>query len=833
MAARTGALALFTTLCGAAAIAAHLSAQTTSAQQPQSNPPVFRSGSSLATLDLHVTDRQGRPVDDLRADEVEIVDDGVRRPVVLLRHVNESGRSYQESMLRTVASEVSTNQGAPRGQLYVLLIDQQHITAGREQPVRIAAEKFLRTRATSQDRVAIYGVPGPGPNQRFTSNITSAIAQLQSIRGGLERMVTGVAGDMTMFEAYEIARGNEEVLSRFLVPSSNDGSTANARTSALIDMLGANGKRAVDQATVKRLVQENAALIVSRADGETRRFLVMAAELLHGLRGIDGRKTVLLFSEGFNQDNVTREMRDLEAAAAETFSVIYSVDLNARFDAAGGESRGNDTSKENAILLDPLGSLASQSGGQLLIDASARLDQVFASVANPNSNYYLVGFEPPAAADGGSTYRNVQVRVTRPGVTVSTRSGYSATSAASRLDRRTAIDAALASPYSQQSLAIEYTTYVSRGDAAGQERVAVSLEADLPVAANAGTNADVVFVVRDSRTGQVVASGTSDMPLPSRALDGRATGRSAWHVQFSAAPGSYLMRCVVREPGGLVGSADRRFIVRNLTGPDIAPSDVLIAGSALQVRAIVDTSAPLQAAMRVYGRSTTQLADISASLTLESPAGAFVSQVSGLVGTDRLELTSASRDVSFTMPIAAVAPGAYIAHVILRDKTETVADLRREVVVTTGHPIASSAANDSDAPKGAAASDIAAALAARVRDKTDRASVEAVRGIEALRSARYIEAASALGSSFDARQDAGAAFLLGWARRGAGDNAGAASAFRSAAFLDTRMIPAHLALAQTYLAMREPALAAQSLRAGLAIVPDAIELQILLKSIGG
>ena len=66
------------------------------------------------------------------------------------------------------------------------------------------------------------------------------------------------------------------------------------------------------------------------------------------------------------------------------------------------------------------------------------------------------------------------------------------------------------------------------------------------------------------------------------------------------------------------------------------------------------------------------------------------------------------------------------------------------------------------------------------------------------------------------------------------DRAGrAASAFRSAAFLDAHMIPAHLALAHTYLTMREPALAAQSLRAGLTIVPDAIELQLLLMKISG
>ena len=46
--------------------------------------------------------------------------------------------------------------------------------------------------------------------------------------------------------------------------------------------------------------------------------------------------------------------------------------------------------------------------------------------------------------------------------------------------------------------------------------------------------------------------------LPEAAADGSATGRGTYRVHFDVPPGSYLMRAVVREPGGLVGSADRK-----------------------------------------------------------------------------------------------------------------------------------------------------------------------------------------------------------------------------------------------------------------------------------
>jgi tetratricopeptide (TPR) repeat protein len=69
------------------------------------------------------------------------------------------------------------------------------------------------------------------------------------------------------------------------------------------------------------------------------------------------------------------------------------------------------------------------------------------------------------------------------------------------------------------------------------------------------------------------------------------------------------------------------------------------------------------------------------------------------------------------------------------------------------------------------------------------------------------------------------AFVLGWARSGAGDLRGAIGAWRNAATLDPRLVPAHLALADAYLQLDQPALAAQALRAGLAALPDSPELR--------
>src|SRR5919201_3690610 len=134
----------------------------------QSAQPTFKAGVELVRLDVRVIDEQGRPVRDLKPDEVEIVEGGEARPVVLFQHVEEPAESYADVTSRTVAGETSTNQGAARGHVYVLVFDQQHLSPGAEQRSRQAVERFLRTRVRRGDRVALYALPGPGPQIGFT-----------------------------------------------------------------------------------------------------------------------------------------------------------------------------------------------------------------------------------------------------------------------------------------------------------------------------------------------------------------------------------------------------------------------------------------------------------------------------------------------------------------------------------------------------------------------------------------------------------------------------------------------------------------------------------------
>jgi VWFA-related protein len=832
-----------------------------SAQDPQQERPVFRAGVNLVRLDVRVVDGSGRPITDLRQDEVAISEGPSQRPIVLFQRVAGAGRSYVESAQRTIASDVSTNQGAPQGQLFVLVFDQDHIKSGNEQPVRLAADAFLRDRVTSHDRVAIYGLPGPGPAQPFTANLPAARQQLAQVRGGLERQQSGAVTDMTIAEAYEILRNNEKVILRFMVPSPQDAGSGVTNIDDLVRRFGG------DPAVMRRLLRENAQSIVTRADANARRFLQSLVDLLHGFRGIDGRKTVMVFSEGFYSDNVGRDLEDVAAAAAETYSVIYAFDLNRRTDVTSAAPTADDA-METANRIEPLGSLAAETSGELLKDAGTRLESALGTLVPDDSEYYLIGFEPAPRETGDSAYRRMRVHVTRPGTRVIARTGYAIGAAPTPADRRPAIDAVLRAPFTQQALRLEYTTYVGQSATAGMQRVVVSLLAELPVARSdtspgrpEDSSADVVFIVRNSRTGEVAASGSDRLALPVRTASGFSTGTASWRVGFDLPAGDYLMRCVVREPGGVAGSADRRFQVRALDGPEVATSDLVLVspGETLTVRARGYSEGTLFGTTRVYGPSAEKLDGVTAKLELTpvlgTPAPGDIGRaIDGTVGEVIVAGRSFTRDVTFAMPLERLPPGAYVAHATVRQGGELVADLRRPVDVIAGAPPAASNVNMAARPRdvldgeqaqrlirqmGSSQTDWHRRAAASAERRQwaqvlsevqtappDDASALVLRGLAQIGREEYSAAAAALGQAFDARpDDAPLAFVLGWAKIGAADQVGAIGAFRNAARIEPKMTAAYLALAKTYTALGHTALAVQSIEAGLRELPESNELR--------
>ncbi len=826
----------------------------------QSSQPVFRSGADLVRFDVRVTDASGKPLRDLRPEELEIVEDGAPRPILLFQHVDEPSGTYAEAALRSVSAEVSSNRGAPRGHLYLLVFDQSHITPGNEQIARHAAEAFIKSRVRQSDRIAIVGIPGPGPQMGFTSDRTRAAAELLKVRGSLERIVTTPGGKFSVHEAYEAASGNDAVITGIMTRQSTDATADVGAAQPAGEGASSIDRRVTkapeDPSVIRRIIQENARNVVAHADADARDSLQRLADVIAQYSVIEGRKTVVFFSEGFHQQNVSREIEQVEAAAAESYAVFYAFDLNRRQSNVDQALMSPTTeASEIQARTEPLGSLAAATDGALITDAASHIDTAINRIADQAQDYYLVGFTPSAAAlSARGRYRRVSVRVKRPGAQVSARTGYVAPKSNASLDRRRAIDAALAAPFAQQALRVDYTTYTLRSDNAGRARVLLSLEADLPVSDATHDSADVVFLVRDARDGRVVASGTDTMPLPSTASGGHATGVGTYRVHFEVPPGSYMMRTVVREPGGLVGSADRKLDVRGLSGPDVTVGDVILgsATGGLPVRARAYVQDGLTGLLETYGRSPEQLQVLSVTAAIVPVGPGSIEQP---VATVRAELgetmnagTGVVRRATFAVPLTGISPGAYQARVKVTAGSEAVADLTRELEVVAGsrpNPPSAYAPPQSPGSFGETSpapirpadilnGDFVRSARAVFRTSTAPAAVRTTKGFELFAQGDFASAAAVLSEALKLDQTSAAtAFVLGWAYEGAGDRRQAIGAWRAAATIDPKMVPAHLALADGYLRMSERALAEQAIRAGLTAMPDSPELLARLAQIQG
>jgi len=829
---------------------------------PAAQSPVFRSGVDLVRLDIRVTDDAGQPVADLRPEEVRIEEEGTPRPVVLFQHVEAARTPYAEAAQRTIAAQVSPNQGAPHGHVYVLVFDESHILPGHEARARNAAARFLRASVRPGDRVALYALPGPGPQIEFTGDVSRVLRELTAVRGVGDETGVSTLGTMRTYEAYEIARGNQVILERQV------NLVAQSRLASDVRTAGSNRSSAAadseDPAAVRRALLEDARSFVARADGDSRRFLLALADVVRTLRRVDGGKAVILFSEGFQIDNVTHELEAVAAAAAQSYAVIYSLDLNLRgVDGSDEAPRGGERMTEIRDRLQSLGSLSSETGGTLVNDAVEQLDSALARIAETTEDYYLVGFTPVASDHGDrNRYRRLHVTISRPGAHVSVRTGYLPNSEPAPADARRAIDAALQAPFSKQDLRVEYTTYTMHGTAADMQRVILSLAAELPVASGGAQPADIVYVVRDVETGKMAASGSDRMNLPDAPNEpGASTGVGRYRVQFELRPGTYLMRAVVREPGGLLGSADRRFQLRGLDGPDVTASDLVLGSSdvrGLPVRPEAYVGDELTGVLELYGRSGAQLEGLTVSADLVPlNGGPDVLSTRGDLGPIQPARSGVSRGVHLSLPLTNVTPGDYLVRATVRHGGETLTELLRDVTVRAGARASTPTAaagparfDPLDVLRGDVARRVLEAIQARSKgtplERTARAGLSGdwsvvdaglrssavastdesiLGGMAALGRGDFASAIAALrAGEKNGGADPALAFILGWAQVGAGDNPAAITAWRNAIQGDPALVPAYLALVDVYVRLGHPELAVQVLKTGLRVLPDSPEL---------
>ena len=132
----------------------------------------------------------GSPVSGLRASEVEVRVDGRTRTINALRQVAAAPLAAATGDSPRVPPPYGTNQDVTAGRDFVLLLDEESLTAGREAQLRSAVDGLLAGFSPA-DRAMVLALPYGGIRQGFTSDRARVRLAMAAWGGQGSRSETG------------------------------------------------------------------------------------------------------------------------------------------------------------------------------------------------------------------------------------------------------------------------------------------------------------------------------------------------------------------------------------------------------------------------------------------------------------------------------------------------------------------------------------------------------------------------------------------------------------------------------------------------------------------
>jgi VWFA-related protein len=378
--------------------------------------PTFKSATSLVEVDIIARDKDGRFVAGLTADDFEILEEGKPQTVQHFYLVTERANVTIEPR-----SDVVLPRSPDRTdrRVFVLFFDSEHLSGQALLKLKASAMDFVNTRMRATDVAGIYEngrlVNGHLTNQRQEI--------LDAIRGVEPAFETAEARTRALvdFPRIESAQEAAQIDAGDRATLSDSGARACGGDQARL--CAAEGGREF----VEDKLQRKAHLYVEQARRAASGTMRSIGYVVRNLSGLEGRKTLVLFSEGFFADDARSGLPVLAGQAARAGVTIYAVDSRGR-GARSGVSAAADPTLPGAGLSgfgdtsdEALDILAAETGGLTLRhrdDFRSALDEV----ATDTSTYYVLAYAPDTALDG--KYRKIVLKTKWAGLTVRARRGY-------------------------------------------------------------------------------------------------------------------------------------------------------------------------------------------------------------------------------------------------------------------------------------------------------------------------------------------------------------------------------------------------------------------------
>lgn len=575
-------------------------------KEPQkSQDDVISLKAHLVTVDVMVKDKKGKFVTDLKAEDFTVFENGARQKVEFFDPPLLGDKTNAPPATPTPPSASgNTELLTPGGQanFITLVLDRQTTEMANLKQVRDGTLKYIREQITDADTVALFGVTnGLELIQTFTQEKAKLLAAVENAYLASASSKSLELADM----AAEVSRRTDEVTA---------AGTVNLPQSAAATAQGAAAARAM---IASRVLQQFVRLRAQLSLQQSRPILAALAAICEALRGIPGKKTLVLFSQGFitsstldwqvqstidlaNQANVSIYVIDssgLTANAPRSGGVIpatplgnvsASVSTEDRMRTTGGENvfdqvRHEGLNREQDILY----RISGDTGGQFIKgmnDIHKGLDRIDREI---RARYTLAYYSTDANFDGG--FRKLKLEVNRPGASVVARSGYYAVAGDEIVplspEEKTLLAKVSATADAKNDAALPLSLELSPFKAAaGHYLVPMSIE--LPPAAvkfnqkgeHRQMHLDVIGVIRNAE-GKIISrlGGNFDITLSAAQYQAVVNNNIFYRQDMELAPGAYGIELVVRDrlTGKLAAKRE------SLTLPDAESAEFGVSGVVL------------------------------------------------------------------------------------------------------------------------------------------------------------------------------------------------------------------------------------------------------------
>lgn len=528
----------------------------------QTDEDVIRVKSNLVNIDVIVKDKKGKYIADLEAEDFTILENGVAQKIEFF-----DAPLTRTETTTTIApgAQPATPAPAAARNFVALVIDSQTTDITNLKQVREGTLKYIRENITEEDVVAILSVTnGLHMLQPFTQDKAKLIAVLENL---------SVNSTAKSFEQKDLAE-NIDTQRAILT----DGVPAGE-----IQTTGA-GSAAARLMIAQRVLAQFIRLRTALSLQQSRPILAALAAISEGLRPIPGKKTLVLFSQGFvtpavldwqvqstidiaNRANVAIYIIDsagLRAGAPGSGSLVPGnpmagvsgiTNQEQRIRAVGGETVFDNVRQEGQSReYDILYRISGDTGGRLFKgnnDLGQGLERINEEI---HARYTLAYRSTNQDFDG--TFRKVKIDVRRPDAQISSRSGYYAISPEeivllSPADKKLLTSFATAQANPELPLSVGLSQFRSRD---GLVTVPVALELP-PAAVRFERKGDKrlmqleVLGVLKAGTEKVLSrlGGNFDVNLSDAEYQSIVNNNIFYRQDMVLAPGEYTLDLIVRD----------------------------------------------------------------------------------------------------------------------------------------------------------------------------------------------------------------------------------------------------------------------------------------------